>query len=380
MQTVKRLGADVGNDAVKIYLEQANYEGKDKLEIMNLVSPGQNRRIMGVEKGHLSNLLDVNIFIDGSDIGRYFVGGLAFKYSRNDVLEKSRRDVKALNIDTIILMMTAIAYSLYDPQAPVKTENVAIGTLLPTEEYWSEENLYDEFIKNFSKSYKVKFNSPSFNGAEISINIVDNDVQPESVAGHLTAIYERDGKVRAGIGDIANEVHLGIFIGSVTTEISVYENEEFNPNGLFGIELGTSEPLDKIIEDLGIDMTRHQIDHIIRTNKPLIVTNKDGKPEDITPKLNAAKERRFDYFVRLLVNRINKKLSKQGINTDLITRVNLGGGGAITTFDSFKKEFAVRNVALVPDARFANALGALISIIDKQSEQEVAAEEVLDVD
>lgn len=379
MKNIKKIGADVGNDTLKIYLEEKNFEGKDKLEVMNVVSPGYNRRIMGAEKGHLSNLLDVNIAVDGEDLGRYFVGGLAFKENRNDLLEKNKRDIKAKNIDTIILLITGLAYSLYDPKEPVKTENIALGTLLPTNEYWNEdsdEDLVSIFRDNFKKSYTVKFNSPVFNAAEISINFVDNDIQPESVAGHLASIYESDGSLKKGSENCEDEIYLGIFIGSITTEVSVYANGEFDSRGFIGIDLGTSDPLDKILDDLGIDMTRHQLDHIIRTKKQLII-NKNGQTEDYTEKLNKAKEKRFNIFTRLLVNRINKELSKQGINTSLINRVNMGGGGAITTIDSFKKEFAVGNVVLVPDARFANALGALLSIKGKQHEEEAAADEVL---
>lgn len=377
MKNVKIIGADTGNDTLKIYLDEKNFEGKDKLEVMNVVSPGYNRRIMGTEKGHLSNLLDVNVIAGGEDLGRYFVGGLAFKENRNDLLEKNKRDIKATNIDTIILLITGLAYSMYDPNEPVKTENIALGTLLPTNEYWKEEeDLVSKFGDNFKKSYTVKFNSPAFNKAEISINFIDDDIQPESAAGHIASIYNRDGSKKAGSENCENEVYLGIFIGSITTEVSIYENGEFNPRGFIGIDLGTSDPLDKIIDDLGIDMTRHQLDHIIRNKKPMIV-NRNGITEDFTDKLNKAKERRFNIFTRLLVNRINKELSKQGINTSMINRVNMGGGGAITTFDSFKKEFAVGNVVLVEDARFANALGALLSIKGKQQEQDVAADEVL---
>ena len=176
--------------------------------------------------------------------------------------------------------------------------------------------------------------------------------------------------------NVEEEVHLGIFIGSITTEVSVYENGEFNPRGFFGIDLGTSDPLDKVIDDLGLDMTRHQIDHIIRNRKELKINTSDGV-KDITNKLNISKEQRFNFFVKQLINKINKNLDKQGINTSLISKVDLGGGGAITVFDNFSKEFGVGNIQLVEDARFANALGALFSIIQKTNEQEVAADEVL---
>lgn len=374
MQKVKEAGADVGNDAVKVYLKEKNYEGKTKFEVMNVVAPGYGRRVMGNETGKLVNLLDVTIEENNKEIGRYFVGGLAYKENRGDIIEKNKRDIKAKSMDTIILLITGLAYSLYDPEIPVKSENLALGTLLPTEEFWSEkEDLVEFFEKRIKRNYKVKFNSPSFRGAEISITFVDVEIQPESVAGHLAAIYNIDGTLKKD-AKVDNEVQLGIFVGSITTEISVYNDGVFDAKGFFGIDLGTSDPLDKIIDDLGIDITRHQIDHYIRKEKQLVLNIK-GKANDYTEKLKECSNTRFTFFAKHLVNAINKRLARQGINTDLITRVNVGGGGGITTFEKFKEEFNVDNIYLVDDARFANAQGALFSIVQKLRED---SDEVLD--
>ena len=165
-------------------------------------------------------------------------------------------------------------------------------------------------------------------------------------------------------------------MGSITTEVSVYNNGTFDARGMFGLNLGTAEPLDKIIGDLDLDLTRHQVDHFILTKKPFIV-NVNGERLDYTERLNKFAENRYKIFVRQLCNEINKKLNKQGINMELITRVNLGGGGAIATFDAFKDEFRAGNVHLINDARFANARGSLYAIADKRK-QENANDEVFD--
>ncbi|MFT8349204.1 hypothetical protein [Clostridium saccharoperbutylacetonicum] len=375
MQKTKHIGSDCGNDALKLYLKEPNYEGQEKLEVMNIVSQGHDRRILGEDKGHLVNLLDVTITQGTEPMGRYFVGGLAYKENHGDSIEKNKRDIKAKNKDTIILMVTGLAYALYDPQAPVKTENIAVGTLLPTEEYWNDgEDLVEYLNKELlKKQYKVKFNAKPFKNAEITINFVDTDVLPESAAGHLAALYNMDGSVQENV-KIDNEIHLGIFIGSITTEISVYDNGKFSTNGFLGIPLGTSDPLDKIIDDLKIDISRHRIDHIIRNKKELKV-NINGELHDYTAKLEECSKSRFDYFVRQLVNQINRKLVRQGINIDLITNVNIGGGGGITTYENLVKELNIGNVKLIDDARFANAKGALYSIVQKNIEP---MDEILD--
>lgn len=373
MEKVKSIGGDVGNDSIKIVLEEPNYEGKNQFEVMNIIAPGYNRRMLKMDVAHLSNLLDVNIYIDGEDQGRYFIGGLAVKENKGDFLEKTRQDTKATNKDTIYLLMSSIAYALYDPQNPVKVETIALGSLLPTEEYFAEDfKLLDEFEENFKKQYKIKFNHPAFNKAEITINIVDTDIEPEGAAGLLSSVYELNGNVRKGMENLENETYLGIFIGSVTTEVAILENGEFNSNGFFGQPLGTSEPIDNIISDLGVDISRHRIDYLIRNNKQLVANS-----EDLTEKLQKSKEQRFSYFTKLLINRIYKKLDSNGINTKLISKVLMGGGGAITIQESFNKEFNLGNIKLVDNPRYANATGALLSIMQKRKEQEAAADEVL---
>lgn len=378
VNTVKEIGVDVGNDAVKIYLNKENYEGKCEFEVMNIIAPGYKRRVLGEEKGQLVNLLDVNIEKDGVPYGygHYFVGGLAVKESRGDSIEKTKNEKKAKSLDTIVLMMTGIAYSLYDPEAPIKEENVAIGTLLPTEEFFEDE-LVRQFADKLKGSYKIKFNSKRFRGSEITINIVDREIQPEGVAGHLAAIYNMDGSIKEG-QKVEDEIQLGIFIGSITTEVSVYDNGMFNQRAFLGLNLGTSEALDKIIDDLGLeDLSRHSVDYFIRTGKPFKV-NVNGEIKDYTELLQQYAEHRYSIFVKKLVNEINRKLSTQGVKVNLITRVNLGGGGAINLLEAFREEFKIGNVGLIEDARFANAKGALFSIVSKRLESEEVAGDVFE--
>jgi hypothetical protein len=270
--------------------------------------------------------------------------------------------------------MTSIAYALYDPQNLVKSETIGLGSLLPTEEFFADDKftLVEHFEKSLEHQFKVKFNHPLFKGAEITINVVDHDVKPEGAAGLLASVYDIKGQAKKGMENNGNETYLGIFIGSVTTEVAVLENGEFNSSGFFGIPLGTSEPLDKIISDLELDMPRHQIDFLIRNDRQLIANS-----NDLTKDLKKYKDQRFDYFTELLINRIYKKLSLNGINTKLISKVILGGGGAITIQENFIKSINLNNVKVVDNPRFANAQGALLSIIQKQKESEAASDEIL---
>lgn len=404
MENIKLLGADIGNDALKIVmLKKTIVDGKEKtdiqkVEVMNVVSQGYERRILGGEKGHLSNLLDVNIEMEvtediitngkitGSkkevkDIGRYFVGGIAYKYGKGDIIEKTAQDVKAKNNDSIILLVTGVAYALYDSNKPEKVENIAVGTLLPTEEYFEEtEDLVELFnSKLLNKTFTVKFNSPVFNGAKITIKFVDTDIEPEGTAGQLAVCFNYDGSAKEELEKIKEGIYLGVFVGNITTELAIFDHGEFDPRGFIGIKLGTANPLDSILADLrnkGLDnMTRHQIDFIIRNKKPLIISTEKGNV-DLTEDLNKFTNNRFSYFTKLLVNRIFTELSRNGINISFFNGVNLGGGGASLYFNEFKKEFNKGNVNLVDDPRFANAIGALIAIVQKQNNASAGEKEL----
>lgn len=373
MQSIKLIGADVGNDSLKIMCE----DGK-KYEIMNAIAPGYSRRVIGEEKKQPINLLDVTI--NGE---RSFVGGIAYTFNRGDLREKTSKDIKATDEDTITLLVTGLAYALYDPLNPVKTENIGLGTLLPTEEYFNDDlfKKFESSLKN--KSFEVKFNSPVFKKADITINILDIDIKPEGTAAALAYSYNIDGSGKEGNENIEEETQLGIDIGSQTTDITVIDHGE--PRAFIGIPLGTAEPLDKIIADLDnleelrgthIELSRHQLEYYLRKKVPLKINSKNGII-DISEKLNEFEKDRFSNFTRLLINRIYKELSLNGINTEFFDRVNMVGGGSIDILDQFKKMFNMGNIVLVEDARFANAKGALTSIALKGNLKEAAADEVL---
>lgn len=393
MQTVKFIGADPGNDALKIAWEgpakgetKLPEENIKTLEIMNVICQATNRRMLGSKNTNPLNLLDVTVSEiqkgNSKKLGRYFVGGLAHKESQGDLLERSELDVKGESPEILILLMTGIAYSLFDPQNLVKTENVSLGTSLPTEEYFADEILNKFKSTLINKEYTVEFHESYFNGAKITMNFVNVEIQPEGTSPEMAYIYDLNGNYKEGMEKVEEEVHLSINIGSITTEISVFEAGEFNSNGFKGIPIGTSKPLDKILESLEHDegltgISRHKLDYIIRNNKSLTVFVKNDV-KDITKELNILKDEKFAFFTTLLVNRINKVLSSAGITPSLVNRVNMSGGGTSSFFNDFKDKFKRAKLEQMKNPRFAVALGNLIAVKISSSDAEAAAGEVLD--
>lgn len=383
MQKVREIGADVGNDALKIV--QRGEKELIKHEIMNIISLGYERRVFkGNKKTKLVNLLDVNIYVQEKDsfkdLGRYFVGGLAFSEARGDLIEKTAEDVKAESEYTLKVLLTGLAYALYDIDKETKHENIELGSVLPIEEYF-EEGLEEKFKNQLlNKTYKVKFNAEEFGQAEKIMTFTRVNIEAEGIAASYSYTYDFDGSKKEDMDNLENETHLGIDIGSITTEVAVLENGEFNPKGLFGLDIGTSIPLDQIAADLEnehqVELSRHQLDYMLRKQKELKINN-GSEIIDLTEKLDKMSKVQFDYFIKLVVSRINKEFNRRGVNTKFFNRVTMCGGGAVLSFDKFKNEFKKGNVVLAKDPRYANAIGALTALIINKSYEDEAAAEVL---
>lgn len=380
---MKKFGADVGNDTLK--LAWVNEKGEiETLEVMNIISQATKRRSLKEEVKNPLNLLDVTVseLINSKEkkLGRYFVGGLSYKESKGDYLERSELDVKGESTETIIMLVTGLAYALYDPQIPQKTEEIALGSSLPTEEFFDDNILKSFEGKLINKKYIVQFNDSYFKGAKITINFVKTEIQTEGTAPEIAYTCDLNGEYKNEMKNVDQEVHLSINIGSITTEMAVFNQGEFDSKGFKGIPIGTSKPLDKIIEelsDIGVSgISRHKLDYIIRQNEKLTAyVNNDVK--DITNNLKEFKEDAFSYFTMLLVNRINMVLSNAGINPSLVDKVNMSGGGTLTFFSQFKNKFKRAKIEKIDNPRFAAAIGNLIIINSASNADEAATDEAL---
>lgn len=71
------LGADLGNDSFKIISP-----AKKELLILNLLSPWYERRVISEDSGYPLNLLEVEVVSRNENLGRYFVGGMAYNFNR----------------------------------------------------------------------------------------------------------------------------------------------------------------------------------------------------------------------------------------------------------------------------------------------------------
>ncbi|EOD01468.1 hypothetical protein L21TH_0515 [Caldisalinibacter kiritimatiensis] len=369
----KLIACEVGNFDTKLVGEEYKQNKEDKVSVLNIVSRARYRRSYGKKVKNLINLLDVTIESPSLVTERWFVGGLAFKEGE-EYMKPTRVTKKAENPQTIIQLLTTIAYYLYDSKNPKKTETIALSTLLPTEEYWSEEKDYIKILEDKLKGkHKVIFNDEAFNGAEITLDIERLLINPEGAVGQIACVYGWDGNVRSDIVDYEFKTILNIDIGSIDTDVSILKEGDFLEKGNFGIKGRHYSSVKRYCKRYktiyGHEFDIHKLDYHLRTKRPLYIGNKE-----INKEIYQISEKHFSNSAKLLADKISEELQDRRINKYEINITNMIGGGTPFFKDGFINHFAneYMEIKVPEDPRFANAEGALKALLFEmqQSSQE----------
>lgn len=392
----KRVGCEVGNFDTKFMTKnpeivglltergyKADSDSKVTLNIINVVSPAMMRRSFGTGMNALENKLDVTIKSNDEAVSnRWFVGGLALREGKDQFKPNSETE-KSKNPMTMVMLLTTLAYSLYDPKNPIKNETVALGTCLPPEEYFCEtEDKQAMFLKKIKGEHEVIFNDPAFNGARIRLNIVETELLPEGTGSHIANTYDWDGNFKDP--KIEEKSVLTIDIGSIDITVSYMNKGEFSGNGFFGIKGGTIDVLREISmrihEEHGTKFEPHEIDFHLRNEKPLLIPQKDNGSVTLSAtELNAIMKTEYSKKAMLISNELAEQLRDRGIRKEFLHHINLAGGGAEFFKPGLDKYFDARNAKMVvsENARFKNVEGALKSLTFSsiQNESEVYLQE-----
>lgn len=389
------IACEVGNFDTKLVAESMIDLAKGKyiqepITVLNMISPGKSRRAyvnkLGEKKEKsLVNLLDVTIETKADPLacGRWFVGGLAYKEG-SKIIKPTRKNKKSENAQSIILMLTSLAYYLYDPNKPKKSESIRLSTLLPTEEFFPPETDEKDYIgimyeKLCKSSHKIIFNDEAFKGAEITIDIVEPLINPEGAVAQIASIYNWDATLKDEFKGLENKKIMNIDFGSIDTNISVLEDGEFMEKGIFGFKGGTTEVLKNIALDIksekGHLFDTSKLDYHIRVKKPLFVGN-----EDITELLNKRTKESYNTAGWSMANDINEELEDRGIDAEEISIINFTGGGSQFFRTSVEPQVkGGKTKAIEPTRpRFANAEGALKQLIFERLNENSANGEVFE--
>ncbi len=348
------VGVDMGNDAFKVIGPT-----KRELYILNLLSPWHERRIFSDDHKHPLNLLEVEVNTQNRLLGRFFVGGMAYKFNRGILKERTvsdRYSGKANDDQTLVILLTSIALSLLKPGKKLIKEKVIVGTMLPTEEYFSNgrENVKTLESKLLGQ-HNVKFLHPIFNDVEIEFEVVGVNVQPEGLCAINALMYDDESNLRADYEyKYADHNILGFDIGALTSDITVVNN--FELRNFFGISKGTVDPLNRIVDyiktEYKVTIPRHKVDNAIIRNEKLLIYGKE------IPNFSEICRDFIVHEAKQLVDEFSSKAAASGIQLPDIGLLILCGGGSLLFKEVISKQLSKIPMIFSENAIMLNAIGA----------------------
>ncbi|HWI54403.1 MAG TPA: ParM/StbA family protein [Desulfobacteria bacterium] len=354
MKNVLPVGADLGNDSFKII-------GPDKREIfiINLLAPWHERRVVNDDRRYPLNLLEVEITSKEKNLGRHFIGGMAYNFNRGIVKERSVLDRhlgKANDPNILLTLLTSVAVSLIKPNTKIIREKVVLGTMLPTEEYFKnrKENVA-LFEQKLAGTHRVKFLNHVFNGVEVEFEIVAVNIQPEGLCAMNAIIYDDDGNLLDHYRqNYAERNILGFDIGSLTSDVTVVNN--FELRNFFGINKGTIDPLNRIIDYIKtehqVTISRQKLINTLVNNEKLLVYGEN------IPDLNDICSEFIVHEGRQLIDEFCSKAAAAGIQLPDIGLMVLCGGGSLMFKEIINLHLPRIPMIFSENAIMLNAIGA----------------------
>jgi len=247
---VKLAGVDVGNDSVKVLLEGM----RDPIVVPNVIAPGYERLVLQEED---SPVKAFDVVVNSPALQRsgqrYFVGALAVEHEDNFELEET--DNKAVSDQSLIVMLTTLAYAGIANQGPSyagdgfsASEEVEyiIGTGLPVRTYPRFHQIFEQRLVG---EHEVTFlSTPQCKGRKIRVIIRRAIVGIEGAA----AIYHLATHDTLQVKE--EELYYGIIgvceIGALTTDFPVVKRLAVDNHFSHGEQMGLSMYLDGIIRDV----------------------------------------------------------------------------------------------------------------------------------
>ncbi len=376
MNNLITAGWDPGRLNNKLYLENT------KIINMNAICPGYERRTLEQEDGELVNFLDVEIYQGEDFIGRFFVGGMAYKHHRGDLRWATNGVPKfedLSNFDEIVRMVTHLALSQFDLKDLKKKAFFRLGTGSPTEEYFENNEALAKFAEALRKPYLVKFLHPLFRGAEIEVVIPKMHFKPEGTASMISMAYDDNLRRKDEINKILDKglKIIGINIGSSTTDVAILNPDmTFDPAGFFGLDVGTSNALNQmrsqIYRDNGYDISKVKLDFMIRKYKKV---SYKGQVIDV----ESLQKKPFENMLALMKTKFFDQLEMKGIIPGEAGAVYVSGGGATHLMDKLRNFLIGVPTIISMDPLFEDARGYFLEAkINELLEERVEGEVFID--
>ncbi|AVR00714.1 hypothetical protein OBCHQ24_17420 [Oceanobacillus iheyensis] len=275
--TKSRIAAvDVGNDALK-----ANFgKMENEVYIPNVVAQDmEDRPVIGIEELDEKDVLDnLHIRVHSPALEEnnvvYRVGNLATKTNNSTELDigsnKSEED------QTLVMLFASLALDAVESGAfkagknDVIDANYTLGTGLPLREVKEGKDVgYRSQL--LGSVHQIEFLiTPKHQGRKVNIKFDEVKVYPEGFAAYVNLIMDNDLNVINK--ELIDKQILIQDIGGLSTDIAVIRNRNVDDDKAQGFNLGVSESLEQIREEIRIkhgvelDSRRDVVDIITRNN------------------------------------------------------------------------------------------------------------------
>lgn len=246
---------DNGNESIKAMDENFN-----KVHFLNVatevtdIEANNHEEVelrLDKERKGVYSCLDVTIYRNGLNLGRYYIGNIAIDYFSSKAGRRNASVRKARDKQTYICSYTATALKILERNATedyINKGNIIFGACLPMGEYL-KQSLYEEMIDGFTGNFKVEFNRGVLKGkiVEYKIDREDVFVFPESSIGLKGLYYNEDGSFNKVFADEVGDRYLiSIDIGSISTDMGGIRNEKPVPQLCNHIGEGIRQPLTRV--------------------------------------------------------------------------------------------------------------------------------------
>jgi plasmid segregation protein ParM len=279
--SISRIAAvDVGNDSIKAIFGELEYE----LNIPNIVARDvEDRPVIGIEELDSKNPLDgIHIKVHSPALKEnnaiYRVGNLATKSVNATELDPGSS--KSEEDQTLILLFATLALDavkeenakIFNRTKNVIDANYTVGTGLPLREVkeGKDAGYRSRLIGNV---HQVEFLvTPKYQGLKVNIKFDEVKVYPEGFAAYINLVMDNKGNIINK--DLIDKRILIQDIGGLSTDIAVIKNRNVDDDKAQGFNLGVSESLEAIREEIRI---KHGVELDSRRDVVEIITKKNDR-------------------------------------------------------------------------------------------------------
>lgn len=322
------------------------------------------------------NTLDVSVKSNGTELGRKYVAGMAFRRGANDrMLSKEKYN----DSDIIFSTLATTAFNLYMKSQGQTSHDVILGTNLPTYEYINTaDECIDKFTSALAGDHYITFHSDFFNGATVHLRMDKSDIGvfPEGTIALLNLMIDPNGNIKPEYENILEAVTIIIDIGGGTTDISAVMNMDIVREFVRAINKGILYPERRIVDTLsarhrGYKITTSELDYCIREK------NSQVRYKDTELDIKDLVQTEFTLFANEIASEVNAMIeTAPEIFKSKIAKILITGGSA-SLLGEYVEEALCNNYDCVisPTSLFDNVLGAYNMMANKvKAEKELEAE------